>query len=422
MREDEPMAEGQDLLANGLGQLRASGERLGVERDFIEVLSHPKRALIVSVPIRLDDGSVKVFTGYRVQHTDVRGPYKGGIRYHPSVTLEEVTALAMLMTWKCAVIDIPYGGAKGGVVCNPKEMSTTEIERLTRRYTSMIADLIGPFRDVPAPDIYTGPREMAWVMDTYSQLKGYLIPEVVTGKPISAGGSEGRAEATSKGGLVCVNEAVRRLGLRSKETKISILGYGNAGSNAALLLAREGYRVSAVSDSKGGICNPEGLDPLKVSEHKARTGSVVGFEGARNVSNEELIASDCDILIPAALSNQITAGNAEAVKARIVVELANGPTTPEADRVLKEKKTMVVPDILANAGGVLVSYFEWVQNLHKEHWSAEEVEAKLETKMLQAFDEVLNASLKAGVDMRAAAMDLAVSRVVDALRTLGLWP
>ncbi len=416
------MAEGQDLLANGLGQLRASGERLGVERDFIEVLSHPKRALIVSVPIRLDDGSVKVFTGYRVQHTDVRGPYKGGIRYHPSVTLEEVTALAMLMTWKCAVIDIPYGGAKGGVVCNPKEMSTTEIERLTRRYTSMIADLIGPFRDVPAPDIYTGPREMAWVMDTYSQLKGYLIPEVVTGKPISAGGSEGRAEATSKGGLVCVNEAVRRLGLRSKETKISILGYGNAGSNAALLLAREGYRVSAVSDSKGGICNPEGLDPLKVSEHKARTGSVVGFEGARNVSNEELIASDCDILIPAALSNQITAGNAEAVKARIVVELANGPTTPEADRVLKEKKTMVVPDILANAGGVLVSYFEWVQNLHKEHWSAEEVEAKLETKMLQAFDEVLNASLKAGVDMRAAAMDLAVSRVVDALRTLGLWP
>jgi len=416
------MTEGQDLLSNVLEQLWASGERLKVEHDYIEVLSHPKRALIVSVPIKLDNGRMRTFTGYRVQHTEVRGPYKGGIRYHPSVTLEEVTALAMLMTWKCAVIDIPYGGAKGGVVCNPKEMSSSEIERLTRRYTSMIADVIGPFRDVPAPDIYTGPREMAWLMDTYSQLKGYLIPEVVTGKPISVGGSEGRAEATSKGGLVCINDAVRRLGLKPRETRVAILGYGNAGSNAARLLAKEGYVISAVSDSRGGICNLEGLDSAKVLEHKARTGSVVGFEGARSMTNEELIASYCDILIPAALSNQITAKNADGIQARILVELANGPTTPEADRVLAEKKVMLVPDILANAGGVLVSYLEWTQNLHKEHWSAEDVEARLEARMLRAFDQVLNASLRSGLDLRSAAMNLALARVVDALRTLGLWP
>ncbi|MEM3045926.1 MAG: Glu/Leu/Phe/Val dehydrogenase [Candidatus Bathyarchaeia archaeon] len=414
--------EGQDLLRNVVGQLEASAERLGVEPDYVEVLSHPKRALIVSVPIKLDNGRIKAFTGYRVHHTEVRGPYKGGIRYHPSVTLEEVTALAMLMTWKCAVIDIPYGGAKGGVVCNPKEMSAGEVERLTRRYTAMIADLIGPFRDVPAPDVYTGPREMAWIMDTYSQLKGYLIPEVVTGKPISVGGSEGRAEATSKGGLFCVNEAVRLLGLHPKETRIAILGYGNAGSNVALLLAEQGYKISAVSDSRGGICSLEGLNPAKVLEHKAKTGSVVGFEGAQQVTNEELIASDCDILIPAALSNQINARNADSVKAKLIVELANGPTTPEADRILWEKKTMLVPDILANSGGVLVSYLEWVQNLHRERWGRDEVEARLEARMLQAFDHVFKASRSSGVEMRSAAMDVAVGRVVDALRTLGLWP
>lgn len=416
------MSEEMHLLANVIGQLRASADRLGVEQDYIEVLSHPKRALTVSVPIRRDDGKVRVFTGYRVQHTEARGPYKGGIRYHPSVTLEEVTALAMLMTWKCAVIDIPYGGAKGGIVCNPKEMSSGEIERLTRRYTTMIADLIGPFRDVPAPDMYTGPREMAWIMDTYSQLKGYLVPEVVTGKPLSAGGSEGRDEATSRGGLVCIDESAKTLGLHRRKTRVAILGFGNAGSNAALLLAREGYRVSAVSDSKGGICNPDGLDPAKVLQHKEKTGSVVGFAGAREVTNEELIASDCEVLVPAALSNQITAKNAESVKARLMVELANGPTSPEADRILNEKRTLVIPDIVANSGGVLVSYLEWLQNVHKEHWTASEVQARLEEKMRQAFSEVLATSREHGVDMRSSAMDTAVARVVDALRTLGIWP
>lgn len=405
-----------------LKQLAQAAEMINLDPNIHEILKYPKRCLIVAVPIKMDSGEVKVFTGYRVQHTDARGPYKGGIRYHPSVTLEEVKGLAMLMTWKCAVVDIPYGGAKGGIVCDPKRMSETELERLTRRYTAMIADIIGPFRDVPAPDVYTGPKEMAWLMDTYSQLHGYLIPEVVTGKPLSAWGSEGRLEATARGVFVCIKETVKELGMSLRGLKIAIQGFGNVGSNAATIIAKEGCRIIAVSDSKGGIYNPEGLNPFKVLEHKRATGSVIGFPGSKTITNEELLALECDILVPAALGGQLTEKNAENVKAKAIVEAANGPTTPEADEILAEKRIMVIPDILANAGGVCVSYLEWIQNLHREHWPLEEVNKRLEERMSRSYHEVKRVAKEKEVDMRKAAMILAVSRVADSMKTLGLWP
>jgi glutamate dehydrogenase/leucine dehydrogenase len=403
-------------------QLKIAAEKLKLDPGIHEMLKHPKRSLIVSITVRMDDGSISVFKGCRVQHWDARGPFKGGIRYHPNVTLEEVTALAMWMTWKCAVVDIPYGGAKGGICCNPKKMSKNELERLTRRYTSLILDYIGPYRDVPAPDVYTDAQTMAWIMDTYSQFKGYSVPECVTGKPISVGGSEGREEATSRGVVICAREAAKRLGLKFKGATVAVQGYGNVGWNAAKIAHDMGCKIIAVSDSVGGIYCPEGLNPRKVYEHKLKTGSVVNYPKCKNISNEELLETKCDILIPAALESQITKENADKIKVKIIVEGANGPTTPEADKILREKEIFLVPDILANAGGVTASYFEWVQNLTREHWTLEEVNRKLESIMVKAFSDVYGLMEKEKENMRTAALMLGVGRVSEAIKILGLWP
>jgi glutamate dehydrogenase/leucine dehydrogenase len=416
------MEKTQTTLSVACEQLRIAAEKLKLEPGIHEMLRHPKRSLIVSITIKMDDGETCTFTGCRVQHWDARGPFKGGIRYHPNVTLDEVTALAMWMTWKCAVVDIPYGGAKGGVCCNPKEMTRGELERLTRRYTSLLLDFIGPYRDVPAPDVYTDAQTMAWIMDTYSQFKGYSVPECVTGKPLSVGGSEGRAEATSLGVVICVREAAKHLGIKLKGATVAVQGYGNVGWNAAKIAHDMGCKIVAVSDSSGGIYCPKGLNPRHIYERKSKTGSVVNYKGCKNITNEELLETKCDILIPAALENQITKANADKIKAKIVAEGANGPTTPEADKVLHEKGTVLVPDILANSGGVTASYFEWVQNLTREHWTLEEVNRKLENKMVKAFNDVHKVAKQEESDMRTAALMLGVGRVSDAIKTLGLWP
>ena len=416
------MTEAQAAIKIALEQLRTAAEKLELDPGIHEMLKQPKRSLIVSITIKMDNGKIGVFTGCRVQHNGARGPFKGGIRYHPNVTVEEVTALAMWMTWKCAVIDIPYGGAKGGVCCNPKEMSMGELERLTRRYTTMLLDIIGPYRDVPAPDVYTDAQTMAWIMDTYSQFKGYSVPECVTGKPLSIGGSEGRTEATSRGVVICAREAAKKLRVKLKGATVAVQGYGNVGWNAAKIAHKMGCKIVAVSDSTGGIYCKKGLNPYKVYQHKIKTGSVTNFKGCRNITNKELIETKCDILIPAALENQITKANADKVKARIVAEGANGPTTPEADRALYEKGVFLVPDILANSGGVTVSYFEWVQNLTREHWTLREVNRKLEDKMVKAFNDVYKLAKKEKSDMRMAALMVGVGRVADAIKTLGLWP
>jgi len=405
-----------------LEQLRIAAERIDLDTGIHEMLKYPKRSLAVSIPIRLDNGKIRAFTGCRVQHNDARGPYKGGIRYHPDVTVDEVTALAMWMTWKCAVVDIPYGGAKGGVCCNPKEMSKGELERLTRRYINALLDVIGPYRDVPAPDVYTDSQTMAWIMDTYSQFKGYSVPECVTGKPIILGGSEGRNEATSLGVVICAREAAKSLGMKMKGATVAVQGFGNVGWNAAKIAHDLGCKIVAVSDSRGGIHSEEGLNPYEVNEHKQKSGSVINYEGSRNITNEELLEVKCDILIPAALENAITSDNASRIEVRIVAEGANGPTTPEADRILFERGVTLIPDILANAGGVTVSYFEWVQNLEREHWTIEEVNQKLEKKMVKAFNDVCETARKEESDMRTAALMLGVGRVGEALKTLGLWP
>jgi len=416
------MERSYSALDTALEQLRIAAEKLKLDPGLHEMLKYPKRTLMVSINIKMDDESIKTFLGCRVQHNDARGPFKGGIRYHPNVTLDEVTALAMWMTWKCAVVDIPYGGAKGGVCCNPKEMSKSELERLTRRYTSLILDLIGPYRDVPAPDVYTDAQTMAWIMDTYSQLKGYSVPECVTGKPLSVGGSEGRAEATSLSVMFCAREAAKILDLKMKDARVVVQGFGSVGWNAAKIAYDWGCRIIGVSDSTGGIYCPKGLNPYKVYEYKAKTGSVLNFEGCKNITNEELLELECDVLVPAALENQITKANADKIKAKIVAEGANGPATPEADKVLNEKGVFLIPDILANSGGVTVSYFEWVQNLTREHWTLEEVNQKLERKMVKAFSDVYKTSRDEEEPMRTAALMLGVGRVAEAIKTLGLWP
>jgi glutamate dehydrogenase/leucine dehydrogenase len=403
-------------------QLEIAAEKIGLDPNITELLKHPRRVVIVSVPVMMDDGTIKVFTGYRIQHNLWRGPYKGGIRYHPKVDLDEVKALAMWMTWKSAVMDIPYGGAKGGVVCNPKEMSQRELERMTRRYTTMILDDIGPYKDVPAPDVYTNPQVMAWIMDTYSTIKGYSVPEVVTGKPLSIGGSQGRLEATGRGVAICAREVCSKLGMSLKNATVAVQGFGNVGYSAAKVSDEMGAKIIAVSDSKGGSYDHRGIDPKKLMEHKQKTGSVVGYPGTRQIENEGLLVLDCDILMPCALGGIVTEDIARRVGAKIIVEGANGPTTPQADHVLNERGVFVVPDILANAGGVTVSYFEWVQNLHREQWTEEEVNSKLERKMVNAFKEVYEMAKKRNVDMRTAAMILAVQRLADAFNDLGLFP
>ncbi len=406
-----------------LEQLEIAAERLNLDPGLKMFLGRPKRTLIVSIPIRLDNGEIQVFWGCRIQHLDALGPFKGGIRYHPCVDLDEVTALAMWMTWKCAVVDVPYGGAKGGVCCNPKKMSQTEVERLTRRYTNMLLDFIGPHRDVPAPDVYTNAQTMAWIMDTYSRFKGYSVPECVTGKPLIIGGSEGRAEATSRGVLICIVEAAKHLGIRMKGAKVVVQGYGSVGWNAAKIAFDRGSQIVAISDSNGGIYNPKGLNPYKVFEHKTRTGSVLGYKKAeKELSNPEILELKCDILIPAALENQISGMNADKIRAKIIGEGANGPTTPKADRILQERKVFVIPDILANAGGVTASYFEWVQNLTREHWTLQEVNRKLEFIMVKAFQTIHRTMDKEETNMRTAALVRGVGRVAEAIETLGLWP
>ncbi len=405
-----------------LQQFDRAAKYVPMKKGIYKMLRKPKRELTVSFPVRMDDGSVEVFTGYRVQHHDVRGPFKGGIRYHPDVTLDEVRALAMWMTWKTAVVNIPYGGAKGGIVCNPKEMSAKELERLTRRYASEISLIIGPDADIPAPDVNTNPQVMAWIMDTYSMLKGHSVPAVVTGKPIDIGGSLGRNEATGRGVVYTTVEALKHLDIPVEGATVVVQGYGNAGSVAARLMQDLGAKVIAVSDSKGGIYNPKGLDARDVLRHKRETGSVVGYPGAEPITNQELLTLECTVLIPAALENQITGENAADVKARVVAEAANGPTTPEADDILREKGVFVIPDILCNAGGVTVSYFEWVQDLQSFFWDEEEVNAKLHKVMTRAFHDVLNIAHEKDVDMRTAAYILAISRVVRAVEVRGLFP
>jgi glutamate dehydrogenase/leucine dehydrogenase len=405
-------------------QLEAAANVIKLDRGILEYLKVPDRVLQVKVPVRMDDGSIRVFVGYRSQHCGVRGPYKGGIRYHPDVTLEEVIALSMWMTWKCAVVNIPYGGGKGGVACNPKEMSEGELERLTRRYTTAILPLLSPDRDIPAPDVYTNPQTMAWIMDTYSNIRGYAVPGVVTGKPIELGGSEGRVSSTGRGTAIAAREAAKLLGIKIEDSTVAVQGFGNVGYHAAKILSEWGARVVAVSDSRGGIYS-DSLDVERVAEHKARTGSVVGFDGVEEITNEELLEIECDILIPAALGNVITKENAYNVKAKIISEGANGPTTPEADRILEERGVFIVPDILANAGGVVVSYFEWVQDLNRYFWDEERVNAELERVLVRSFKEVVSIKKEyknAGITMRDAAMILALKRVVRAFELRGLWP
>ncbi len=341
-----------------LSQLDEVAREIDLDESIHQILRYPKRCLTVSIPIQMNNGKIKVFTGFRVQHNVTRGPAKGGIRYHPSVTLDEIKALAMLMTWKCAVVNIPYGGAKGGIVCEPRKLSLKEVERLTRRYISEIISFIGPERDIPAPDVNTNPQVMAWIMDTYSMDVGYSVPGVVTGKPISIGGSLGREVATARGVMFTLMNAAKKLKLDLFEKTIAIQGYGNVGGNLAHLLSDEGYKIIAISDVEGGIYNPKGLDPIKVSLALKESGSVVGFKNADKITNQELLAVDCDVLVPAALENQINQGNAGKIRAKIIAEAANGPTTPQADKILEGRGVFVIPDILANAGGITVSYFE----------------------------------------------------------------
>jgi glutamate dehydrogenase/leucine dehydrogenase len=406
-----------------LEQLDEAAKLIKLDNGLHQILAHPKRVLIVSIPVRLDNEEIRVFTGFRSQHNDARGPYKGGIRYHPQVTIDEVKALSMWMTWKCAIADIPYGGGKGGDICNPKQMSDLELERMTRRYAYAIADIIGPHTDIPAPDVYTGGKEMAWIMDTYSALKGnYVQPEVITGKPLAIGGSLGRTEATGRGLSFTVREAAKKLKLNLHTATVAVQGFGNAGQYAAQLLEEQGAKVIAVSDSKGGVYNKNGIQIGALRKHKEKKGSVVGFPESKSISNEEVLETDCTVLIPAALENQITKKNAPKISAKVVAEAANGPTTPEADDILYKNKTLLIPDVLANGGGVTVSYFEWLQNLRRESWSESQVNEMLDKNITRAFSDVYATHDKYQVNMRKASTVLAINRVVDAIKIRGLWP
>ena len=421
-RSTVEVSEERDLFDVAVEQFQIAADVLGLDDDMRRILSHCQRELTVNFPVEMDDGSVEVFTGYRVQHNSGPGPTKGGIRYHQSVTLEEVKALAMWMTWKCAVVGLPYGGAKGGVQVNPKLLSQAELQNLTRRYTTEIQPFIGPNQDIPAPDVNTNPQIMAWLMDTYSMNVGYSVPGVTTGKPIVLGGSEGRNEATGRGCVFAIESAAHVLDLDLAKARTVVQGFGNAGSVAARLMSELGSPVVAVSDSRGGIYNPAGLDLEAVSVHKARTGSVLGFRDGEDVTNEELLVLPTEILIPAALENQITAGNVDQIQATLIAEAANGPTTPEADAMLYDRGVFVIPDILANAGGVTVSYFEWVQALQAFPWTEHEVNERLRRIMNRAFDAVYSTSSKYGVHMRTAALVRAIDRVAEFTRLRGIYP
>ena len=411
-----------DAWAVAQRQFDIAADRLSLDPQLRAVLREAERELIVSVPVRMDDGRVEVYTGYRVQHNLGRGPSKGGLRYHQDVTLNEVRALAMWMTWKCAVVGIPFGGGKGGVAVDPKQLSERELEGLTRRFATNISVIIGPQSDIPAPDVNTNPQVMAWIMDTYSMHVGHTVPGVVTGKPVSLGGSEGRAEATGRGAVVTISESARHIGLDIIGARIAVQGFGNAGSVAAMLLDSMGAMVVAVSDSQGGIYHADGLDIAAVKAWKAEHSTVVGFPSSENITNAELLELEVDVLLPAALENQITRENAPRVKARIVAEAANGPTTPDADEILHANGVFLIPDILCNAGGVTVSYFEWGQDFNRDQWSEEMVNSKLTAIMVRSFGEVVAMAEREEVDMRTAAYLLAVDRVAQATALRGLYP
>jgi len=410
------------LLHTAVAQLDSTAERLQLPSDVHERLRHPRRALVVSIPIRMDDGSTAVFMGYRVHHNSVLGPTKGGLRYAPDVDLGEVTALAMLMSWKCALMNLPYGGAKGGVRVDPRKLSIQEKENLTRRYTAEIMLFIGPDLDIPAPDMGTDEQTMAWMMDTYSMTQGRTVPGVVTGKPLIVGGSAGRREATGRGIVYALYQAARHLGQELKGRKVIVQGFGNVGGVAARLLWREGCVICGVSDVKGGIWNPGGIDIRQLEAHVAATGGVAGFPGTEPVSNVEILTQPCDVLIPAAVGSVIRQENADRIKATIVAEGANGPTTPEGDAILRDRGVTVIPDILANAGGVVVSYFEWVQGLQYYFWRESEITSRLQEVMTRAFNRVWAVATKEGTDLRTAALMEGVRRVAEGYRIRGLYP
>ena len=407
-------------LLNAERQFDEAAARLNLPDGIREIIKRPRRATIVSLPIQMDDGTLKVFTGYRVQHSIVRGPAKGGIRYHPDVTLDEVGALAAWMTWKCAVVNIPFGGGKGGIICDPTTMSKGELERLTRRYAADLSDLFGPESDVPAPDVNTNEQVMAWIVDTYSMHERRTEYAVVTGKPLEVGGSQGRREATGRGVLFCVREACKHLKMPISGAKVAVQGFGNVGSVAADLMAKDGAKIVAVSDVSGAIHNPDGVDVAKLIDYVKDRRGVAGFPGSQPLTTS-IIEYDCDILVPAALENQITHDNAPRVKARIIAEGANGPTTPDADKILEQKGTFVIPDILCNSGGVTVSYFEWVQNRMGFYWTEKEVNERLEQYMVSASRDVLAKSLEHRVNMRVAAFMVAIERVVKVIMLRGVY-
>jgi glutamate dehydrogenase (NAD(P)+) len=403
-------------------QFMLAADKLNLDDGMKRILSQPKRELTVHFPVRMDDGTNRVFTGYRVQHSLTRGPAKGGIRYHQDVTLDEVKALSMWMTWKCAVVGIPYGGAKGGVIVDPKQLSSNELERLTRRYAAEIAPIIGPELDIPTPDVNTTSQTMAWIMDTVSMMKGYPIPGLITGKPIALEGSLGRNEATARGLQYVVREAVKTRGMKLEGARVVVQGFGNAGAIAARLLAEDGAIIIAVSDSQGGIYSSKGINPTSAFLYKQEHGSVIGFPGTDPITNEQLLEVECDILVPAALESVITADNAGRIKAKMIAEAANGPTTPEADEILYKRGIMVLPDILANAGGVTVSYFEWAQNIEVYYWAEDDVNEKLERVMKRSFKDVHETAENNNVNMRIGAYMLAIGRVAEVTRLRGVFP
>jgi glutamate dehydrogenase (NAD(P)+) len=403
-------------------QLRQVAQVFAIDPNLVNVLQECKKAVSVSVPVAMDDGTTQVFQGHRVTHNVARGPSKGGIRYHPDVTLDEVKALAMWMTWKCALMGIPFGGAKGGVVCNPKQLSRSELERMTRRFTSEIINEIGPERDIPAPDVGTDASVMAWIFDTYSMNKGHSVLGVVTGKPVMIGGSLGREEATARGALYCIRQAVQKQSQRLDGMSVVVQGFGNVGLHLSRLISEDGANLIAVSDSSGGVYNPDGIDILAAIAHKQETGALSGLRGTEEITNEELVLLECDIFAPCALEQVITGDNADKVRARLICEGANGPLTPTADEILEDRGVLILPDVLANAGGVVVSYFEWVQGLQEYFWKEAEVNAKLNDITTRAFNETWSARDSKQTSMRLAAYGLAVQRVSEATTTRGLYP
>jgi len=419
---DSPSHLRENPLELARAQLRLVGEAFSVDPNLISVLSGVKKCVEVGVPVRMDDGSVRVFEGFRATHNVARGPSKGGIRYHPAVTRDQIKALAIAMTWKCALMGLPFGGAKGGIICDPKTLSSGELERMTRRYTSEIINEIGPEKDIPAPDVGTDSQVMAWIFDTYSMNMGHSVLGVVTGKPLAIGGSVGRTEATARGALYCIRTAIMKQGGRLDGTRVAVQGFGKVGSNLARLLADEGARVVAVSDSSGGVANPYGIDVRAAIAHKGEHGVLTGLPGTESITNQELIEFDCDVFAPCALEQVVNEENSDRIRARIVAEGANGPVTPVADQSLYDRGVLVLPDVLVNAGGVVVSYFEWVQGLQEYFWKEYEVNAKLNDIVVRAFEETWSARERFGTSMRTAAYGLAVQRVAEATTTRGLYP